>query len=79
MLPPTSADLVLKAQSLALMGIAEWLAERSDVPQHILNTLLNLLTTVPVLVGGDLGPEAELELKTKANAILTKIVGSSAF
>jgi hypothetical protein len=75
MLQPVSLDLVVKAQAIALLGIVEWLSERDDVSADIKHSLVQVLTTTPILLGRDLGPEAEAEMKEKANAILTKIVG----
>lgn len=73
MIPAMSLDFVVKAQSFALMGIADWLSQRNDVPIYILDSMLNLLTTIPIIVGGDLGPEAENEMKQQANLILARI------
>ena len=77
MIPPTSLDLIVKAQSMALLGIAEWLSQQPDVPKSVLSSLLQVLTTVPILVGCDLGPEMEREMKERANTVLERIVGSA--
>ena len=77
-IPPTSLDLVVKAQAIAILGIADWLSQRNDVPQAVRQSLLQALTTVPIIVGGDLGSEAELEMKEKANVILTRLIGQPA-
>ena len=79
MLQPVSLDLVVKAQSIALMGIAEWMSDRTDVPEAVKRSLIQVLTTIPILVGGELGPEAENEMKEKANAIMMRIIGKPAF
>ena len=76
MLPPVSLDLLVKAQGIALLGIAEWMSERSDVPPAVMNSLLQALATIPILVGGDLDPEAAAEMRERANAIAIRITGS---
>jgi hypothetical protein len=75
MLQPASLDALVKAQGIALLGIAEWMSERSDVPPPVMKSLLQVLAAIPILVGGDLGPEAESEMRAKANAVAIRITG----
>ena len=79
MIPQLSLDALVKAQGFALMGIADWMSQQPDVPDNVKRDLVNMLTAVPIIVGGDLGEEAEVEMKKRANTILERLIGTSAF